>query len=108
MSEERFQELNDLSVLYSVAESKRRHLHEFRKSKKAILMKEYEKTNPKSSGKAQEREAYAHPEYLELLEGLKYATEEALLVKYKMDIIQMRFDAWRSKESTRRAEIGLR
>lgn len=108
MSEEIYDELNKLASLYSVAEAERIYLSEFRKSKKAILMKDAAVKDPKLSNQNQQRDAYANQEYIDLLVGLKYATEKSLLLKHKINVIEMRFKAWQSKNATKRAEIGLR
>lgn len=84
---------------FAKAKAERVYLEEFRKSKKAILMK----ASPEASGIAQERDAYAHPEYLALLDGLK----EAVLVeeKLKWDLIaaQARVEIWRTESANNRA-----
>ena len=98
MSEEverRFEELGDLAEQYAKAQSVAEHLSEYRKSKKAMLMKEAEITGSKTAAE-QEREAYRHREYIELLEGLRDATAQALSLKWKLTIAQMRFDMWRT------------
>ena len=103
-----FHQLDELTAEYAEAEAARVYLHEFRKSKKAILMKQAEAANSKLSAAAQEREAYADPEYNELLKGLQAATEKALFCKHKMLNIKMRFEHWRTKQSNERAEKQLR
>ncbi len=75
-------------------------VEEYRKSKKALLMQAH---NEKPIG-AQEREAYAHPEYIALLDGLRAAVEQEELLKWQMTAAQMRVDVWRSMESTSRAQ----
>lgn len=108
MSEKIYDKLNSLSAEYAEAEANRVFLSEFRKSKKALLMKDAEAETPGLSAAAQEREAYAHPDYVELLKGLQGATEIALLAKYKMKVIEMQFESWRTKQATQRAEMNLR
>lgn len=103
-----YQEMQTLAAEYAKAESERVYLTEFRKSKKALLMKEAEKGSPGISAAAQEREAYANQEYMDLVEGLKHATEKALFSKFKLKQYEMRFEAWRTKESTKRAEMNIR
>lgn len=103
-----YHELDQLAAHYALAEAERVYLSEFRKSKKAILMKEAEAAKPGLSAAAQEREAYAHPEYVALLEGLQHATEKALLAKLKLKNFEMKFETWRTKEATKRAEMSLR
>ena len=44
----------------------------------------------------------------EVLEGLKAATETALACKWKLEIARMKFEAWRTRHATRRAEMNLR
>jgi hypothetical protein len=88
---------------YAKAKAKRVFLEEFRKSKKALLMKEailkFEAVN------AQEREAYSHPEYQELLKGLAAAIEVEEDLKWKLEAARMRVDCWRTEESTKRMEM---
>lgn len=106
-SEKRFAELEALAAEYARAQAEADGLAEFRKSKKALLMQQAEQLG-KTSAVIQERDAYAHPEYLELLDGLKAATERALALKWKLRAFEMRFDYWRSRQATARAEMGLR
>jgi hypothetical protein len=56
---------------FAKAKSERVYLEEYRKSLKAILMKR----SLEDTIGGQEREAYAHDEYKQLLEGLKVAIE---------------------------------
>jgi len=107
-SEKTYDDMDKISVELAEATANRVYLAEFRKSKKAILMKEAEAKSPGISAAAQEREAYASPEYVELLEGLKSATEIEVYTRHKLKILEMRFEAWRSKQATARTEMGLR
>ena len=88
---------------YAKAKAQRVYLEEFRKSKKALLMKEamlkFEAVN------AQEREAYSHPGYQELLKGLAAAIEIEEELKWKLEAARMRVDCWRTEESTKRMEM---
>ena len=90
---------------YAKAKATRVHLEEFRKSKKAMLMKAAEPQYP--SAAAQEREAYAHPEYLELLEALKIATEEEEKLRWQMAAAQATIQAWQTLEATKRLEMKV-
>ena len=85
---------------YSKAKAQRVYLEEFRKTKKALLMKDamakYEAAN------AQEREAYAHPEYQELLKGLQEAIEIEEELKWKLEAAKMRFQAWQTESANNR------
>jgi hypothetical protein len=88
---------------YAKAKATRVYLEEFRKSKKALLMK-----NALSQGieaaNAQEREAYSHPEYQQLLKDLQTAIEVEENIKWMMEAARMRVDIWRTEEATARAE----
>ena len=53
---------------------------------------------------AQEREAYAHEEYRQLLEGLKVAVEAEEELRWALVAAQARVEVWRSQESSKRAE----
>jgi hypothetical protein len=88
------------------ARAERIWLEEYRKSKKALLMKcaLAEHNGPgELSVSAQEREAYAHPEYLQLLEGLKVAVEEDEKARFGMLSAQAVIDAWRTEQANARA-----
>jgi len=89
---------------YAKAKSERIYLEEFRKSKKALLMKDallkgFEAVN------AQEREAYSHPEYLEVLVGLASAIEREEELKWKLEAARMRTEIWRTESANARMEI---
>ncbi len=83
---------------YAKAKAERVYLEEFRKSKKAILMQQH---SDKPIG-AQEREAYAHPEYIGLLAALKVAVEAEETLRWRMVAAQTRVEVWRSQESSNR------
>lgn len=105
--EDRFAKLESLAMEFAEAQAQAEHLSEFRKSKKALLMKEAEVSGIKTAA-IQERDAYAHPEYVSLLNGLKAATERALACKWKLELARMRFEWARTKAANRRAEMNLR
>ena len=83
---------------YAKAKAQRVYLDEFRKSKKALLMQQ----SGESSAVAQEKDAYAHPEYLELLAGIREAVEIEESLRWQMVAAQLRVDVWRSEESSAR------
>lgn len=94
--------LRDTAPAYAKAKAERVYLEEFRKSKKAMLMKAVEKQYP--SAAAQERESYSHPEYLALLDALREATEEEEKLRWMIVAAQAKIECWRSLESSRRYE----
>lgn len=73
----------------------------------ALLMQQAEIAGHKAVT-AQEREAYAHPEYIELLHGLMAAIEQEESLKWKLELFKMRFEMWRTQQATQRAEMNLR
>ncbi len=86
---------------YAQAKAKRIYLEEFRKSKKALMMKDA-LTRGIEAANAQEREAYAHPEYIALLEGLALAIEQEETIKWGMEAARMRCDIWRTEQASER------
>ena len=99
--EEAAQTIREKAPRYGEAKAQRVYLEEFRKSKKALLMKDalvlgYEAAN------AQEREAYANPEYQQLLRGLAEAIEIEENLKWKMEAARMRVEIWKAEEYSNR------
>ena len=88
---------------FATAKAKRIYLEEYRKSLKAILMKR----SMENAIGAQEREAYAHPDYIELLLGLKEAIEIEEKLRWDLIAAQARVEVWRSQEATNRTESKL-
>ena len=81
---------------FAAAKAARVFLEEFRKSKKALLMQQAA-ADGFSSAVTQEREAYAHPEYQELLEGLRDAVQVEETIKWKLTAAQARIDVYRTQ-----------
>ena len=80
------------------------YLTEFRKSKKAILMQEAE-LNGHKTGQERESYAYAHEEYLELLDALRVATELNEKFRWRMKIAEERIGIYRTHEASKRREF---
>ena len=72
-----------------------------RKSVKAKLMKGCQET---VLGK-QEIYAYAHPDYIEILEGIKVSVEQEENYRWMMAAAQARIEVFKVQEYTKRAEI---
>lgn len=89
------------SAEYAEAKSRRVYLEEFRKTKKALLMKDALERGIEAAN-AQEREAYAHVEYVDLLKGLAEAIAIEETLKWNLEAARMRCDIWRSQEATNR------
>ncbi len=87
---------------YAKAKSTRVQLHEFRKSKKALLIQQA----PASCKTITDKEsyAYAHEEYLQLLldlENAVYIEEECRIF---IKAAELRVDVWRTEQSNNRVE----
>jgi hypothetical protein len=102
--ERRMTELRAKAREYAKAKAAYDYLEDFKKSKVAILMKAAEIQGFKTSA-AQEREALAHDEYLELLKGLQVANEDAERLRWELKLAELASEIWRTNESTRRAEM---
>jgi hypothetical protein len=88
-----------MAPLYAKAKAERVYLEEFRKSKKAILMGD---STSRSLG-AQERDAYAHPEYTALLEGLREAVLAEEKIRWELVAAQARIEIYRTESANNRA-----
>ena len=86
---------------YAKAKAERVYLDEFRRSKRALLMQEAELHGYETSA-AQERQAYSHPEYIELLQGLKIAVETEEKLRWQMVAAQMKIDLYRTEQANNR------
>jgi hypothetical protein len=101
--EEAAQTIRDKAPAYGEAKAQRVYLDEFRKSKKALLMKNalemgYEAAN------AQEREAYADPAYLQLLKGLAAAIEKEETLRWEIEAARLDIEIFRTREATNRLQ----
>ena len=81
------------------ARANRMYLEEFRKTLKAQLMKA---CGLEAIG-AQEREAYAHADYVAHLPALRDAVQAEELMRWRMVADQASVEVWRSLEASGRA-----
>lgn len=86
------------SAEYAQAKAQVTYLEEFRKSKKAMLFT----TAMGNTIADKDNYAYSHPEYLEVLDGLKAAVEKAETLRWMLIAAQARIDVWRSQEASNR------
>ena len=84
---------------YAQAKADRVYLEEFRKSKKALLMR----ASGEGPISAQERDAYSHSEYIALLDGLKAAVEAEETLRWGLVAAQARVEIWRTESANNRA-----
>jgi len=108
MSAENFAEIEALGEKYAEAEANRIYLLEYRKSLKAILMSQAEADAPGMALHKQERYAYSHKEYLLLLDGIKAAGYQSAKLRHQIKVMDTRFETWRTKQATLRAEMNIR
>lgn len=99
--EEAAQTIRDKAPAYGEAKAQRVYLEEFKRTKRALLMKGalemgYEAAN------AQEREAYADPAYQQLIKGLAEAIEKEETLKWEIEAARLDIEIWRSREATNR------
>lgn len=105
--EKRFDELDELAAQYGEAEGQRNQLENYKSVVKAKLMKLAEGRGVVSIS-AQEREAYAHPDYLAFVMGLSAATSKAEELKWRLKNAHLKAEIYRTQQATRRAEMNLR
>jgi hypothetical protein len=94
------QYLIDTAPLYAKAKSDRMYLEEFRKSRKAQLASQ---AGTEVLGK-QETFAYAHQDYIEILEGIREAVEREERFRWLMTAAQARIEVWRTEQYSARIE----
>lgn len=93
--------LIDTAPLYAKAKADRMFLEEFRKSRKAQLASQ---AGTEVLGK-QETFAYAHADYIEILEGIKQAVEKEERYRWLMTAAQARIEVWRTEQYSARMEV---
>lgn len=95
--------IRDHAPQYAKAKADRVYLEEYRKTKKALCMRAAE-SHGTNAISAQERDAYADPEYAQLLDGLRAAVEEEERLRWMIVAAQAKIEVWRTIEANRRAE----
>lgn len=95
--------IRDSAPAYARAKAERIYLEEYRKSLKALLMQEAQSKGQTTTA-GQEREAYAHDDYLAHLEGLKAAVEAEEALRWRLVGAQAKVEVWRSIGANQRAE----
>lgn len=90
--------IRDNSSRIGKAKAERIYLEEFRKSKKALLYNQA----PEGSIADRENYAYAHPEYLQVLDALKVAVQEEESLRWLMIAAQVRIELWRTRSANDR------
>jgi len=96
------QYLIDTAPLYAKAKADRMFLEEFRKSRKAQLASQ---AGTEVLGK-QDIYAYAHPEYVEILEGIREPLKLEERYRWLMTAAQAKVEVWRTAQYSARIEKG--
>lgn len=86
------------SADFAKAKAERVYIENFLRSKKSILMSEAKSSTISGA----EAEAYAHPEYIQLIEGLREAVAKEEELKWKLIAAQARIEVWRTTEASNR------
>lgn len=81
------------------AKGKRVYLEEFRKSKKAMLILECSD----SGVQAKESYAYAHPEFKEVIDGIRVATTEEITLQWQLEAAKLRVQIFQTESANNRA-----
>ena len=95
------QYLIDTSGLYAKAKADRMYLEEFRKSRKAQLQSQ---AGTEVIGK-QETYAYAHADYIQILEGIREAVEKEETYRWMMTAAQTKITVWQTMQYNARMEV---
>lgn len=95
--------IRDNAPAYAKAKADRIFLEEFRKTKKALCM-QTALARGVEAATHQERDAYADPEYLEVIKGLRTAVEEEERLRWMIVGAEAKIEVWRTIEANRRAE----
>lgn len=103
--ERRLIELRQMAAEYATAKAQMDYLDHFRKSQLAILMKRYEAQGYKTAA-AQETQARADEEYLQVLYGLQEATEKAERLGWELRIAMKGADLWQTEQANQRHELS--
>ena len=88
---------------YAQAKADRIYLDEFKRVKRALLMKAPMVAGFDSAA-SQEREAYAHPDYKKVLDGLATAIEKEETLRWHLMAAQMKTEIWRTESANDRME----
>jgi len=95
--------IRDNAGKYAKAKADRVYLEEFRKSKKAMLFIEAEKQGVKTIAE-REAWAYAHPDYQQLLEGLRVAIEIEEKTRMMIEAARLKINLYQTQQADQRAE----
>jgi hypothetical protein len=107
-SEEKFQEMDDISKKLAKARGQKVALESQRNAVRSSLMQEAEQKGGATSIQKQQRDAEADIRYFQVIDALKVAQEKETYYYLQFEIRKMQFEYWRTKESNHRAAMNLR
>lgn len=84
---------------FARAKAERTYIEQYLRSKKSLLMADEGGTLG-----AKEAYAYAHPDYIALLAGLREAVEVEETLKWKMESAKLYFEKWKIEQFNIRTE----
>ena len=90
--------IRDSASAYGAAKANRIQLSEFRKSKKALLMNE--KLGEPEHVRASH--AYAHPDYIALLEDIRAAVDAEEALRWRMKAAELKIEMYRTQQANNR------
>lgn len=99
--EDHAEQIREKASEYGKAKAQRVYLEEFRRSKKALLMKDALIMGVEAAN-AQEREALADPEYHQLCKGLAAAIETEETLRWELESHRLDIEIWRTRQATER------
>lgn len=76
-------------------------IENFMKVKRSVLMQ----ASGAKTVSEREAEALSHPDYLELIAGLREAVYQEALMRTLLKAAELRVEVWRSAEATARSEV---
>lgn len=95
--------IRDNAGKYARAKADRVYLEQFRKTKKSLLFVKAEQEGIKTVAE-REAWAYAHPEYQEVLEGLRVAVEVEEKLRVMIDVARLKINLYQTQQADQRAE----
>ena len=104
---ERISQLHALSKVYAKAKADCDYLKHFRKSKLAMLKAKYLNEDSKRSNAVCGDLARADKDYLEVLLGLREATEVSEAAYWELTISKAGIQIWQTQRADRRAEMNI-
>ncbi|MGB1292172.1 MAG: hypothetical protein ACPG5Z_08550 [Pseudoalteromonas sp.] len=104
---ERIAQLHALGKKYAKAKAECEHLKHFRKSKLAMLKAQYLADDSKRSNAACDDLARSHPEYIEVLNGLKESIEVSEAALWELKTSHAGINIWQTQRADERAELKM-